>query len=322
MDARLKSFPQEFLDLLPKIFPPGQLSNIYKSLLTPKPTTIRINTLKTTPDKILNIFRKNKIVFTKDGFLPNCFYLQGLSQKKLSGLACFQQGEIYLQNTSSQLPPHALNLQPGDLVLDLCASPGSKTTQMAALMKNKGHITALEPDKIRFDRLCHNTSLLGCENVTLKPLRAQAYYNSFSETAPPLFDKILVDVPCSGNGTFYINDRSGFRHYSDDFVCSKSKLQQKILTIALRLLKKGGLACYATCSLSPEENEIVLNNVLSKEKNIVVVPVEKFLKFPFVHPGLSKWNGCSFSKNISQNSLRIYPSSYHEGFFLSLLKKV
>jgi 16S rRNA C967 or C1407 C5-methylase (RsmB/RsmF family) len=322
MDARLKSFPQEFLELLPKVFPPGQLSNITKSLLAPKPITIRLNTLKTTPDKLASVFRKKKIVHIKDPFMPNCFYLQGISQKKISNLDCFQQGEIYLQNASSQLPPHALCLQPNDSVLDLCASPGSKTTQMSALMNNMGHITALEPDKIRFDRLCHNVALLGCKNVTLKHLRAQSFYNSFSESTPPLFDKILVDVPCSGSGTFYINDRAGFRHYDNSFVLTKSKLQEKILTVALRLLKPGGVACYATCSLSPEENELILHKVLLKEKNILVIPIDKFLKFPFAQPGLKNWNNTTFLKNISRNSRRIYPSSRHEGFFISLLKKV
>ena len=219
---------------------------------------------------------------------------------------------IYLQNTSSQLPPIILNPEPHENVLDLCASPGSKTTQLAALMHNAGAIAAIEPDAIRFERLKHNVDQLGCNIVSCHHSSGEKFIKNYlSCENPPLFDKILVDAPCSGDGTFYVHRKNTFAYWNLAFVEKLSKIQKRLLTAAIKVLKPGGELVYSTCSVSPEENECVIDHVI---KSLPVKTVA--IKHSWLKPALSSWQNSSFDRQII-NSRRIYPSSQSEGFFIS-----
>lgn len=321
MDARLKVLPEDFQKRVSQIFPPGQLNSIMRAYILPKCETLRVNTLKNSREKIMSVFRKQGIAFEEDPQLPLCFYLKDISHKKITTLKIYEQGEIYLQNVSSQIPPMVLNPKPGEKVLDLCASPGSKTTQLWALMQNQGELTALEPDKIRFERLKHNLDRLGCSSVIAINRRGESFCREVAKENPDtLFDKILVDAPCCGDGTFYINVRAGFSHWNIEFVKKIAQLQKKLVAEAISVLKPGGLILYSTCSISPEENEEVIDWTLTQTKNISCLPIENHFTHKLFKPALKNWQGNSFSKQV-ENSRRIYPGDKNEGFYLALLKK-
>lgn len=312
MDSRLKVLPTDFLNRAQKIFPLGRLTEIFNSYFTPKPTTLRINTLKTSVEKVMQFIQKQQIQFETERLLPHCLYLKKISTKKIMETSLYQNGEIYLQNMASQMPAIILDPKPGEIVLDLCASPGSKTTQMAALMQNKGKLIALEPDHIRFERLKHNIQLMGCTNVEALCLRGE----SFCQKTKERFDKILVDAPCSGDGTFYVHERGSFSHWSVDFVEKISKLQRKLLQAALGVLKPGGILVYSTCSISPEENEAVLQSILEKTPSAKILPISHH---PIFHSAMKTWNGASYS--LVQQARRILPNLKAEGFFIAKISQ-
>ena len=220
--------------------------------------------------------RDGFVFFSQEGFesqsdpfagLPLGFSVTGLSLKKMEQLETYQNGALYLQNSASQVPALVLHPQAGDRVLDLCASPGSKTSQMAALMQNQGEIVAVEPDAIRFARLQTNMATLGAHCVTTVLRRGESFCRELSARTESHFDKILVDAPCSGDGTFYVHKVSSFKHWSVDFVKQQAKQQKKLLTRAVSVLKPGGRLVYSTCSISPEENEQVVNTLLQTHPN-------------------------------------------------------
>lgn len=320
MDTRLKVLPSEFLERLKRIFPPGVLPQVLKGYLEPKPTTIRVNQIKTTDDKIIQFFQRAKIKLVPEKSVPHCFYIQGLSDKKLKELPCYHNGEIYLQNLSSQLPPMSLNVKPGQEVLDLCASPGSKTTQLASLMKNQGVIIALEPDHIRFMRLNKNLTHQGCDIVESHQRRAEGFCRQALEEKR-FFDKILCDVPCSGDGTFYVNQKSSYQHWDMKQVLNQAKLQKKILSKAVQILKPQGQLLYSTCSISPEENEEVLDSVLKQSPHLTLLDLKKVFPLSFWKPPLKSFANKEFAEVI-QKATRVYPSDKTEGFFCALIQRV
>lgn len=316
MDSRLKSFPKELSSRAQEIFPPGMISAIWKGYLNPHPHTIRVNTLKSTDEKIRNFLSRSTISFESEKTIPHCYYLKNLSLKKLQNLEIYQNGEIYLQNFSSQIPAHVLNPKPGERVLDLCASPGSKTSQMAAMMNNDGTIIAVEPDKIRFERLKYNLEHLACTIVEPILQRGESFCRQHQNEN--LFDKVLVDAPCSGDGTFYVHNKASYAHWSVDFVNNIAKKQLALLNSAIKMTKPHGKILYSTCSISPEENELVIQKSLEENPQIEILDIRKNFRLPMLKNSLQEWQGQNFSLAINKAS-RIYPAEKYEGFFLCLM---
>lgn len=303
-----------------EIFPQGKRQDCLRAYLTPKPLTFRVNTLKTNCEFIEKQFQRLGVKLTRESLIQNCYYVDSdFSDKKFRSLSVYTEGLIYAQNLSSQLPPLILNPQPGENILDVCASPGSKTTQIAALMHNQGDITALEPDRIRFERLKHNITLLGAK-VTPLNYHAERYINKHLGENLPLFDRALADVPCSGDGTFYVHDKSSFAHWSETEEMKRHKQQVKILRSALSVVKSGGLVLYSTCSISPEENEFVLDELLSEQPNFCLLDLKPKLPQQLYSAPLLSWRGKNVNNTISR-ACRILPSHKTEGFFLALLQK-
>ncbi len=318
--ADIKDLPTEFIERARLIFPHGLFSKIIKEgYLLPKIPTARLNLLKGQEELVFRYFQKEKIRYERDRFLENCYYFPDLSHRKVLHLKPTENGEIYLQNLSSQIPPYILNPQSSESVLDLCASPGSKTTLMASLMSNTGSIEACEPDFIRFERLKKNCEHLGAHLVTCHQRRGEGFCKEALESQN-FFDKILADVPCSGDGTFYANDRASFVHWSEDFVKKTAKLQSKLLKSALHVLKPQGTLVYSTCSISPEENEAVVHDVLNEFSQLKLVDIRQEFKSSLFAPALKSWHGQIFHPEIHK-CLRLYPSQKTEGFFVAKFVK-
>jgi len=157
------------------------------------------------------------------------------------------------------LPPIVLHPSEKDLVLDLCSAPGSKTTQLAEMMKNKGRLVVNELEMDRIKALVFNLdkmNFLNCGIVHQRGEILSKYYDSY-------FDKILVDAPCSGLGIIQKKSEVN-KWWSVERVNNLVEIQNKLLVSAIKMLKVGGELVYSTCTLTPEENELIINRILEK----------------------------------------------------------
>ncbi|MCF7866017.1 RsmB/NOP family class I SAM-dependent RNA methyltransferase [Candidatus Woesearchaeota archaeon] len=284
-----------------------QLKNQIRNLKPKIKPAIRINTLKGTEEEIVTNLRKKGIKLQKIPFLNHAYWYKATFS--LASTPEYLQGQIYIQETASQIPPIILNPEPTDLVLDMAASPGSKTTQIAQLMKNKGVILAIDNDKERIPKLRNNIERLSIKNTIVICIDS-----SKIKELNITFDKILLDAPCSGN---YCIEKDYFLKRSIKDFENRAKIQKKLLIAAHSVLKSGGTLVYSTCSLEPEEDELVIDWFL---KNYKDMDLEK-INLTIGEPGNTK----IFNKNINPEiikTIKLWPDKTNtQGFFIAKLKK-
>lgn len=265
----------------------------------------RVNTLKTNKETIIRLLNERAIPFQEVSWDPSALVLetaQGLDD-------VIKEGRLYIQGLSSMVPALVLDPRPGERVLDLCAAPGSKTTQMAALMENTGEITAVESVKDRFYKLRSVVALLGAENVRLKFSDGRKFRDR------ELFDRVLVDAPCSSEGRFTTQDKKSFAFWSPRKIKEMAHKQRGLLLNASRLLRPGGTLVYSTCTFAPEENEGAVDWLLKKtDGNLSVEPVN--LPGVAVYPTLIGWEKKTFNPQV-RHCCRILPTPAAEGFFVA-----
>ena len=286
---------QEYLDWLNQYTDAEAATEAQHNL----PYYLRANTLKTSPEEYL-AWTKLKLSLT---FLPYAFRVEEPPEQGLGNTIDYATGWMHTQSLSSMLPPHILNPEPGEKVLDICAAPGSKTTQCAALMQNKGVILANDKNKGRISALANNLERLGVINT------ATMNQDGARFTSPHKFSKILVDAPCSGLGS----NEKAYEWWDEKYSRNISALQSAILRTAFSHLEEGGTLIYSTCTYSPNENEHPVSRLLEKNPNAKLEQVE----IPNSEPGLSDFG------NELKKAARIYPHKFQsEGFFLAKIKKV
>ncbi len=248
----------------------------------------------------------------KDGY----FITEGLDDIKKSAYS--DNGLLYIQNAASWLPVLQLNPKPGEEVLDVCAAPGGKTSLLAAVSDNKASITANDNSRPRLIRLKANMERLGADIAEYTLYDA----SRLTHVMPGrLFDKILLDAPCSGEGMMQYSDDKSFDSWSIAQIKRLGKLQRRLIAQAWQLLKPGGELVYSTCTMAPEENEAVVDYLLRHSDDAEVIghtyPEEAGLYR--VSP-LLEWQGRVFDERI-QKSLRLAPSQTAEAFYVCHLKK-
>ena len=223
--------------------------------------SIRVNELKITIPELKSRLKKKGWGLIPVPWCKNGFFIEHVTGRRDVGNTLEHQlGYFYVQEAASMIPPLALNPKPGEIILDMAASPGSKTTQMAQMMKNKGLIIANDVVGIRMMPLCVNLTRLGITN-TITTLMSGQQFNKFSDK----FDKVLIDAPCSGTGTIRKSVKT-IRMWNPRVLKSLSKIQKQLLQAAFNATKKGGIIVYSTCSLEPEENEGVISEFLNNNK--------------------------------------------------------
>ncbi|MBS3128910.1 RsmB/NOP family class I SAM-dependent RNA methyltransferase [Candidatus Woesearchaeota archaeon] len=207
---------------------------------------LRVNTLLIEEKKLLEKLKKKNIILEKAEHTKYGHFIQK-TPFPLSSTLEYLKGYFFLQDAATQKAVELLNPHAQDLVLDMCSSPGGKTTHLAQLMQNKGVIVALELKRERMIALKNN--LERCQ------IRNSLVYNINSKDAPSLgilFDKILLDAPCSGNFT---QEKDWFQKRNLEGIQRNASLQRELLASAFHCLKNEGELVYSTCSLEPEENE-------------------------------------------------------------------
>lgn len=289
---------------------------------SPVPYCFWVNTLKISEEALLARFRADGIESTPLPWLPGAHRLDskialGKRFEHLTGL-------IYIQEEVSMVPVAIMNPQPGERVLDMCAAPGSKTSQIGVRMQNRGSIIANDSSFGRLRAFRRNQERLGIINLTL------TNRNGFDlPLAWGPFDKVLADVPCSCEG----NSRKSLAALTRKEEGFHEKLvvtQTRILRRALRLTRPGGVVLYSTCTYAPEENEGVLDTIIREfEGSVEIVPLHGEKSDPEIvlpalktSPGLSNWAGQEFHPAVS-GAVRFYP--HHNdtgGFFVAALRRV
>ena len=306
--------PLEFRERLAEIIP-DKVHKVFNVFTQGRDTTIRTNTLKISPLELKEKLENAHIKILDVKWNKNAFIIKD-SLRTLQELPLYQNGFFYVQSLSSQVPPLVLNPKKDTKVLDICAAPGSKTTQIASLMGNTGEILANDINHIRLLKLSANVKTQGVTNVLTSHFPAQSLWTHF----PEYFDYTLVDVPCSGEGRFYIHEPKSFAGWSQKNVEKLAKQAKWILRSAVSATKVGGRIVYSTCTLSPEENEEAVEWIMEKEKGALEV---EYIHIPGLdtYPALRGWNGKQFLPDISK-TIRILPSKTMEGFYVASLRKV
>lgn len=255
---------------------------------------LRVNTLKCSADKLKELvdFELKPTPFCAEGFyIPEA--IESIGNNPLH-----HAGAFYVQEPSATSAVTMLDVKEGDRVLDLCAAPGGKSTQIAAALKNKGLLWSNEIVHNRAIILLSNIERMGIRNSVVSNCRPDA----LCERLTGYFDKVLVDAPCSGEGMFRKN--SAAREWSEEHVKSCAERQLKILNSAKNALKENGVLVYSTCTFSHEENEGVITEFLRQNPDFVLED-----------------SGVSFGRPTLEYARRIFPMDGGEGHFAARLRK-
>jgi tRNA (cytosine49-C5)-methyltransferase len=270
---------------------------------------IRVNTLKADVKTVKK--RMTEWTFTPVPWNPNGFWLQHKQGRlDIGNTLEHVLGYIYVQEAASQIPPLVLDPQPGEVVLDMSAAPGSKASQLSALMQNKGVLVANDVTHVRLAALGINLQRMGVVNNVMTQMKGENIRNV-------QFDKILVDAPCSGTGTIRKSLKT-LRWYNPKMITKLSRVQHRLLLNAFKLLKPGGVLVYSTCSLEPEEDEGVVDYLLSQEEKVEVMPIKLNIKRADV---IMEFEGKKYHESV-KHCLRIWPQDNDtEGFFVAKIRK-
>jgi NOL1/NOP2/sun family putative RNA methylase len=210
-----------------------------------------------------------------------------------------------------------LQPKPGEVILDLCSSPGSKTTQAAAMMENTGTIVANEISMGRISILNSNLERCGVMNAIVTRREGVAFCNTLLKKSKLRFDKILVDAPCSGEGTLRKSPKT-FLMWNINMIKKIARTQRDLAEAAVQLLKVGGEMIYSTCTLAPEEDEMIVDYLLGKF-DIEIEEIKLPMKF---RQGVCEWEGKEMSSEVKK-CLRLYPQDNNtDGFFVTKIRKL
>lgn len=222
-----------------------------------------------------------------------------------------EAGAYYLQEPSAMAPAVLLNPTPGDRVLDLCAAPGGKSTQLGDMLSGQGFLVANEINPKRAKILSRNIERMGISNALVLNMHPKDLARRF----PEYFDRILVDAPCSGEGMFR-KEEAAISDWSPETVKMCAARQKEILDSAISMLRPGGFLCYSTCTFSPEENEGTIESALERHPDLHIVQSD----FPWLSPGCPEW--APHKTQALEHTFRLWPHRINgEGHYAALLQK-
>lgn len=310
-----------FVERMKELLPEEKDYEEYTRILAVPPVrSIRCNTLKITPKKLKQRLEEKGWQMRQPwkGSPEVMIVDSDLEPGELGRSLEHLLGYYYIQELASMLPLIALRPQPEEWLLDMCAAPGSKTTQAAAMMKNTGTIIANEVAMGRMRILAANLERCGATNVVITKKDGVALAGKFQKEGF-LFDKILLDAPCSGEGTLRSSPKT-YTMWNINTVKKLSRIQEQLFNAAWKMLKVGGEMIYSTCTHAPEENERIVS--WAKEKFGDAIEVEQ-VELPFTaRPGITQWQDETYHKDVCK-TCRVYPHDNDtEGFFVSKFRKV
>ncbi len=284
---------------------------------------IRVNTLKISPEEFEKIcpFSIKKIPWTTNGYYYDI-------KEQPARHPYYHAGLYYIQEPSAMTPASLLPVKPGDKVLDLCAAPGGKSTELGAKLKGEGLLVSNDISNSRAKALLKNIELFGIRNALVLSEAPEKLLKYF----PEYFDKILIDAPCSGEGMFR-KSQPMIKNWEEFGVDYYHEIQKEIIIYAARMLKPGGMMLYSTCTFSPEENEGTIAFLLEQYPEFQVVKAlpdpsvlkELNLSYEGFDSGKPEWLEREITQEIKDqlaNGIRLWPHKLNgEGHFMALLRK-
>jgi NOL1/NOP2/sun family putative RNA methylase len=289
----------------------GDKASFAAMLATPLPVCLWANRLRITADELADRLRSEGFEFEPVAWNKDAFRLPANARPGQSWL--YKAGLCHIQEEAALLPVKLLDPKPGEHILDLCAAPGNKTAQIAIALNNRGTVLANDSHAGRLAPLHAAIARLGLVNITTMAMDGVEIPRDVG-----LFDRVLADVPCSGEGTI----RKGPRMHqpvADKFRDWLRGKQRALLRQAIDLCRPGGRIVYSTCTFAPEENEAIVNAILSERSNIQLISAAEDMAG--TSPGITEWQGKSFSKVLTK-TLRVWPhKSGTGGFFAAILEK-
>lgn len=274
-----------------------ELQNYLACFDAPRTYGLRVNTGKISVEEFL---KRTSFHLTPVPWVENGFYYD--PEEAVTKHPDYYAGLYYIQEPSAMVPASRLPVEEGDRVLDLCAAPGGKSTELAARLHGTGLLVSNDISRSRAQGLLKNLELFGAGNILVTSETPETLAGSFDG----FFDKILVDAPCSGEGMFR-KDRDMVKSWLEHGPEYYAPIQQEILRQAVRMLRPGGMLLYSTCTFSPLENEDNLKRLLEAEPELEIVPLS---------------TGDWFREGQLPGTIRIWPQDVRgEGHFTALLRK-
>jgi len=317
VSGRSVTIPEEFWARLKDIVPTEYQQAVREGLRRQTTLTVRVNTLKTSVDRVRRFFRLCRVAWQETPWCPEVLVLPNRGDQA-RGLKVVERlearGHVYRQGLSSLLPVVILDPRPGERVLDLCAAPGGKTAQMAARMRNEGRILAVEAARGRYYKLRRVLDLTGVRNATCVCRDGRSLSSGIEA-----YDKILVDAPCSAEGRFKTFLPETFAYWRPRKIKEMARKQKGLALKAARFLRPGGVMVYATCTFAPEENEGVVDWLLRKMDGALRVEAVD-IDVP-TYPAVLRWGRKVFHPAL-RHGMRILPSVDMDAFFVVKLVRL
>lgn len=323
-DERAAGLPRFFIEGIVGAYGETEAERILDGIVSAKerPITLRANTLKASADEVAAALEAAQIPWQPVAWFKDAFAIVPEYERAVWELDLIREGKIYLQSLSSMLPPLVLAPAAGQDVLDMCAAPGGKTTQLAALCPG-AHITACEMHVPRAEKLEHNLEKQGAKNVQVMRCDARQLDEFFS------FDRILLDAPCTGSGTLVCGNERMQRGFTPELLEKCARSQRALLDRGLTVLKRGGFLLYSTCSVLPQENEDAVRTALAKHRDCEIVPLlDTGKEDEGAAAPLSDVLARAFAaeeipqlQNELAGTITVRTTREYEGFYLALIKK-
>ncbi|MFX1561333.1 MAG: RsmB/NOP family class I SAM-dependent RNA methyltransferase [Promethearchaeota archaeon] len=281
-----------------------------KACEQPVRMSIRVNTLRSSSGMVLGRLQQKRVALEEVPWLNDGFYAD-FNHTSPGALLEHMLGFYYVQGVPSMTAVSVLDPKPGEIVLDLAAAPGGKTTHIAQMMQNTGMVIAVEQDRQRMTSLQSNIVRCGVNNTLV--LRGDARKLDNLPFEP---DRILLDAPCSGEGLLPIDpSRKTSKTMADVRYCATR--EDEMLEAAVNVLTEGGTMVYSTCSIAPEENEYIVDDILKRHPEMEIVQIST----DFGAPGYSEPYGVKLHESLKL-ARRFLPHLHGtEGFFICKMKK-
>lgn len=315
------SFPAYFRERVEEAYGADSARLILEGCSAPRRSSLRANALKASRDDVARALDAAGISWKGVPWCEDAFLLDAEADEAVRETDAFERGEVYLQNLSSMLPALLLDARPDTDILDMCAAPGGKTTQIAALAAAKARagaadvrITACEMHAPRAEKLAYNLKRQGAHAVTVMRTDARRIDAFFR------FDHILLDAPCTGSGTMRAHDPKAAARFTPHLLKKCSAAQRALLDRALTVLKPGGTMVYSTCSILPEENERAVREVLGRKEHAD--------RFELLSPVLPMFDTDRLRAELPllpctmEEALCVRPTDAYEGFFMVKIRRV
>ena len=308
--------PPAFLERLPRLLSPEDMSCFERFVHQPRPLAIRLTGATCTRAEAMALLEAKGFAVTTVDWMPEALLLTPPDRRLIQETAIHEGGGIFIQSLSSMAAVEALEVSPGLDVLDCCAAPGGKAALIRYRQQGQGILVANDLSRRRVQKMRHLFKQIHVEGVDVHVQPGETLGGSHSDC----FDRVLLDAPCSGEGRFRLGAPSTWNDWAPGKIRRLAKLQKRLLRSAIRTLRPNGVLVYATCTLAPEENELVVASVL-RDPPVPVVLEPIPVSCAGGRACVTEWSGQSLPEAVP-HAMRILPEAGMTPFFIARLRRI